>query len=187
MIEVSIRLLSEDEITFSLFQRFNRRQEVTKCLRREKGNWVLKNDCFVDDWNESQYHFLVECLKNTVKTKGIVLGAFVRDRLIGFASVESRHFGSRGQYVQLSCIHVSSECRGLGLGGKLFQYACMAAGRLGAQKLYISSHPAYETQLFYRGRGCTDAKEYDEEIAVVDEPQLEYVLAEYGRKQNHVS
>ena len=104
----SIQILSEPQITRELFQHFNRRQEVSKCWQREQGLWVLNEVSFIEDWSESQYQFLVKCLKNTVHTRGLVLGAFTQEKLIGFASVESRRFGSRKQYVQLSCIHVSS-------------------------------------------------------------------------------
>ena len=47
-----------------------------------------------------------------------------------------------------------------------------------AEKLYISSHSAVETQAFYRAVGCREAQEYNAEH-VEQEPfdcQLEYVL-----------
>lgn len=174
--ETSIQLLSEPQITRDLFRHFNRYQEVTKCWRREQGIWVLKEESFVEDWSEAQYEFLVKCLKNTVNTGGLVLGAFTEEKLVGFASVESRHFGSAGQYVQLSCIHVSNEFRGEGLGKQLFQYASYGAKKLGAEKLYISAHPAQETQAFYHTMGCVEAGEYDGELAEQDDCQLEYAL-----------
>ncbi len=171
-----MQLLRESQITRELFRHFNRRQEVSKCWRREQGLWVLKDDSFVEDWNEQQYEFLVQCLKNTVTTGGLVLGAFVQERLVGFASVESRRFGSKKQYLQLSCIHVSCESRGQGLGKKLFQFASYGAMFLGSEKLYISAHPAQETQAFYHTLGCVDAGEYDGELAEPDDCQLEYAL-----------
>ena len=67
--EISIQLLSEPQITRELFQDFERHQKVTKCWQKEWGIWALKDVCFVEEWNESQYQFLVECLKNTVNTK----------------------------------------------------------------------------------------------------------------------
>jgi len=71
--EDAIRLPSEPQITRELFRYFNRRQEVTKCWRKDQGIWMLKEEHFVEDWSEAQYQFLVECLKNTVNTGGIVL------------------------------------------------------------------------------------------------------------------
>ena len=175
--ETSIQLLSEAQITRALFQHFNRRQEVSKCWRREQGIWVLKEADFVEDWSDAQYQFLVKCLKNTVNTGGVVIGAFDgQERLVGFASVESRHFGSKGQYVQLSCIHVTCESRGEGLGKRLFLHASCEAKKMGAEKLYISAHPAQETQAFYHMLGCVEAGEYDGELAESDDCQLEYAL-----------
>lgn len=176
--KITYQILSEAQITLSLFQHFNRHQEVTRCWRKEENSWVLKEIAFVEEWNQEQYEFLVKCLKNTVNTGGYVFGAFEEEKLIGFTSVESNHFGSRGQYVQLSCIHVSCESRGKGIGKGLFQYACMAGRRLEAEKLYISAHSAEESQAFYRAMGCVEAEEYDKKLAEAEpcDCQLEFVL-----------
>lgn len=176
--ETAYQILSESQITRALFAHFNRRQEVKRCWRKEQGRWMLKDIAFVDDWSDAQYEFLVKCLKNTVHTGGFVFGAFVQDRLSGFCSVESQLFGSSDQYVQLSCIHVSCECRGQGIGKGLFVCAKAAAKKLGAEKIYISAHSAEETQAFYHALGCKEAKEYNRELAEAEpcDCQLEYVL-----------
>ncbi|MCI9082195.1 MAG: GNAT family N-acetyltransferase [Lachnospiraceae bacterium] len=177
--EKSYHIFSEAEIVRSLFQGFLRYQEVRKCWQKGPEGWELKNvSYYIEDWNDAQYEFLVKCLKNTVVTGGFVFGVFEGSRMIGFASVESRRFGSGGQYVQLSCIHVSWESRGKGLGRGLFQCVCSAARKLGAEKLYISAHPSQETQTFYHRLGCVEAKEYNEEIAAAEpgDCQLEYNL-----------
>lgn len=174
--ESSIQILTEPQITRDLFRHFNRRQEVSKCWQREQGLWVLNEVSFVEDWSEEQYQFLVKCLRNTVLTGGLVLGAFIQGKMIGFASVESRHFGSSKQYVQLSCIHVSCESRGQGLGKKLFRFASLGAKKMGAEKLYISAHPAQETQAFYHMLGCVEAGEYDGDLAEPYSCQQEYML-----------
>lgn len=157
--------LWETEIERSLFLGFHRRQVVTQCWRKEDGKWILKENPFIDDWNEAQYQFLVKCLKNTVCTGGCVYGAFEGQRLVGFASVESRLFGSNKQYVQLSCIHVSEEMRGAGIGKELFMLAVEAGRRLGAEKLYISAHSSKESQAFYHAMGCVEALEYNSELS----------------------
>ena len=176
--KVTYEKLTEYQITRELFSSFNRHQEVTKCWRREEGRWRLKDIVFVEDWNEQEYAFLVKCLKNTVRTGGYVFGAFLEDKLVGFSSVESRHFGSGQQYVQLSCIHVSCESRGQHIGEHLFMLSCAAGRRLGAQKLYISAHSSMESQAFYHAMGCVEAREYDMELAKAEpcDCQLEKVL-----------
>jgi len=107
-----------------------------------------------------------------------VFGAFEKERLVGFASVENQLFGSRMQYVQLSCIHVSEEWRGKGIGKRLFVIAVEGARRLGAEKLYISAHSSKESQAFYHAMGCIEAIEYNKELAEAEpcDCQLEFIL-----------
>lgn len=172
------RILSEEEITRPLFSAFNRRQVVGDCLRRENGEWVVRPDPFIDDWSEADYAFLVRCLRNTVRTGGFVCGAFLDGELKGFVSVEAAPFGSENQYLDLTSIHVSADCRGHGAGRELFARAADWARGRGAKKLYISSHSAVESQAFYRVMGCVDAAEVNA-AHVEKEPfdrRLEYVL-----------
>ena len=65
MDKVEYRKLHVEEISRELFRDFIRHQKVTKCLRRQDGEWVVKDDPFIDDWSEEDYRTLVSCLKNT--------------------------------------------------------------------------------------------------------------------------
>lgn len=172
------RTLSEEEITRPLFSSFNRRQVVGDCLRRENGEWVVKPDPFIDDWSEEDYAYLVQCLRNTVRTGGFVCGAFLDGELKGFVSVEAAPFGSENQYLDLTSIHVSADCRGHGAGRELFVRAADWARGRGAKKLYISSHSAVESQAFYQTMGCVDAAEVNAAHAEKEpfDRQLEYRL-----------
>ena len=158
---VQYRTLRENELCRELFGGFIRHQVVTKCRRREKGEWVIREDPFIDDWTEADYRTLISCLKNTVSTGGVVYGAFIAGMLKGFASVEPDFMGKEGQYLDLSSIHVSEDARGTGIGRALFLMAKEWARARGAKKLYISAHSAVETQAFYRSMGCVEALEYD--------------------------
>lgn len=172
------RELEAEEICRELFAKFIRHQTVTKCRRREKENWVVRDDPFIDDWTEEDYQVLVTCLKNTVSTGGLVYAAFAQDVLKGFVSVESSLFGKENRYLDLSSIHVSEDMRGRRIGKVLFRAAAEWARQQGAGKLYISSHSAMETQAFYQAMGCVEAQEYEKEH-VEREPydcQLEYRL-----------
>lgn len=154
------RSLREDEICRELFAGFIRRQVVTKCWRRENGEWVIRDDPFIDDWTEGEYQILVRCLRNTVSTGGFVFAAFCDGVLKGFASVESALFGEEQGYLDLSCIHVSEDMRGQGIGKELFLAAKDWARAHGGRKLYISAHSAVESQAFYRAMGCMEAEKY---------------------------
>lgn len=115
------RTLNETEIVPALFSNFVRKQVVQKVLRRAENGWAVVDAPFIDDWSAEEYLFLCDCLQNTVRTGGFVLGAFYDGRLKGFASVEPGPLGSYGQYLDLSCIHVSADMRGEGIGKHLFQ------------------------------------------------------------------
>ena len=162
-----------------VFRSFERRQVVDWCWRRERGQWVIRQDPFVDQWSEADYAFLVTCLQHTLSAGGVVFGAFCEGNLKGFASVEHNPLGSHGQYRDLTSLHVSQELRGNGLGRRLFGLAADWAKGQGAEKLYISGHSAVETQAFYQAMGCREAEECSQEH-VSQEPfdcQLEYVLS----------
>ena len=174
----SIRELTESEIDLNLFSGFQRRQVVEKCWRKVGGEWVVRPIAFVEEWGDAEYRELVACLKNTVSTGGAAFGAFENGRLIGFCSVEGVLFGKAREYIDLSCIHVSEDRRGRGVGRRLFMRAVAFGKRQGAKKLYISAHSSMESQAFYRAMGCVEAAEYDA-VHVEKEPcdcQLERVL-----------
>lgn len=175
---VTCRPLEAGEITRGLFGRFERRQTVTNCWRKEDGRWVIRNHPFIDQWSETDYAELIVCLRHTLQTGGAVFGTFLGGVLKGFASVEGEPLGEKQNYLDLSSLHVSEDMRGKGLGRTLFNRAASWAKGRGAEKLYISSHSAVETQAFYKAMGCVEAEEYHPEH-VRQEPfdcQLEYVL-----------
>lgn len=172
------RELTIMEIDRSLFCYFDRYQEVTQCWRKQDGHWVIEDVAFIDQWNEQNYEALAACLKETIKTSGVVFGAFEDGMLKGFASVEGNLFGSRKEYLDLSNIHVSRDARSHGIGKRLFLMAAEWAKARGAAKLYISAHSSVESQAFYRAMGCVEATEYDA-IHAENEPfdcQMEYDL-----------
>lgn len=156
--EVVYRPLNHDELNRALFLQFERRQVVTKCWRKVEGVWAVQEAPFVDQWSEADYQTLITCLKNTIATGGMVYGVFVEGVLKGFASIEGKRFGPSDAYLDLSCLHVSQELRGRGIGSRLFRLAEDWAYAQGARKLYISGHSAVETQAFYRAMGCVEAQ-----------------------------
>ena len=156
---VTYRELTEEEIREDLFRDFQRRQEVTHRLEKTSKGWTVREDRFAEDWGPEEYQILVQCLRHTAATGGLVLGAFFQGALKGFVSVEAAPVGSRGQYLEVSSLHVSRELRGQGGGAALFDAARRFARKRGFGRLYLSTHPAVETQAFYRAMGCREAEE----------------------------
>lgn len=157
------RELCLEEITRELLSDFQRKQIVTQCWRKIDGEWLIKDIFFVDDWTELEYAELIDCLRKTILTNGLVIGAFLDGRLKGFASVESMLSGKYRQYIDLSSIYISQDMRRKGVGKELFRRAKAYAKKQGAEKLYISAHSAVESQAFYRAMGCVEAEEYSSE------------------------
>ena len=95
----------------------------------------------------------------------------------GLCSVESAPLGKAGDYRDLTCLHVSAELRGRGIGRELFTRAAQWARAHGGKKLYLSAHSAVETQAFTR-RWAAWRPGYNE-AHVASEPfdcQMEYAL-----------
>ena len=175
---IEYRILKAEEICHKLFVDFIRHQIVTRCWRKENGEWIIKDAPFVDDWTEKDYMILIACLKTTIRTNGFVYAAFYDKKLKGIVSVESEIFGGEQRYCDLSCIHVSEDMRNKGIGRTLFLAAKEWAKQNGAKKLYISAHSAIESQAFYKSMGCIEAEVYNKKH-VEAEPydcQLECIL-----------
>lgn len=180
--KIVFRQLAETEMNRELFSAFIRRQVVEKCWRKVDGHWKIIDAPFIDDWTQEQFNFGIECLQKTARTGGFLLGAFINGELKGFVSVEPEFMGTDSQYLDLSSIHVSADMRRMGIGAQLFENAKNWARKRGARKLYISSHPAVESQSFYKKMGCVDAQ-YISAEHVSREPfdrQLELMLIQDG-------
>lgn len=174
---VLYREADETALSRNFFKGFNRYQKVTRCWRKEAGGWVLKDIAFEETWSEEEKEKIRKDLKETVKAGGAVFMA-LHEGNAGFCAVKSGFFGSRGQYLELSELHVSSEKRRMGIGKQLFMLAAERAKAMGAKKLYISAHSSKESQAFYKAVGCVEAEEYNP-ASVEKEPcdcQLEYRL-----------
>lgn len=157
---MEIRRLDAGEIAPALFAGFDRRQEVNLCWRRgPDGSWEVRPDPFTDDWTAKELADLIADLAKTAACGGAVFAAFTEGRMAGFCSLSGKPSGSRGQYRDLTNLHVSRESRGQGIGRQLFAQAAAEGRRMGGERLYLSAHSADETQRFYRNLGCCDAEE----------------------------
>ena len=163
-INVEYRALDLSDLGSSLFKKFNRYQETNRVWFKDKDQFSLKVDHFVEEWNDEKKTSILLELHNCVRSGGVVIGALVENGLVGFANVEMEFFGMNKEYLELPYIHVSNEFRNCGIGKKMFELCCQKAKLMGAYKLYIAAHPSEETQHFYRAVGCTFAEEINQTI-----------------------
>lgn len=115
-------------------------------------------------------------LKDTICSGGIVLGAFFKERLVGFCSVNNDFWGDKFKYVLLDQLFISKEMRNNGIGKKLFLMASEKAKNKGAEKFYICAGSSEETIAFYFALGCEEAKEINQNLYQLDtrDYQLEF-------------
>ena len=147
-------------------------------MRLMNGKLKVKEDHFIDAWDESRLIEVAEELRACTTKGGIVVGAFQTENCVGFTAIEPEIFGSRSQYQELTMCHITRELRGKGFGKQLFQKTVELAQAQNIEKLYVSTHPAVETQAFYQAMGCVLAEEINKEI-LAREPldiQLEFHL-----------
>ena len=163
--------LDSNNFTRNSLDDFVRHQTVTECWRKINDDWRLVPNVFEENWSPEQCREIAEDVVQHISLDQTGFGAFDGGRIIGFAIVSHRIFGTASRYVQLVCFQISEEYRRQGIGRKLFSLACEEARRLGAEKLYISAHSSKESQAAYRALGCTPAEEVNEGLAAA-EPSL---------------
>ena len=176
--EIRFSRLDDHNFTGHSLDFFVRHQTVTECWRRTDGGWKLVPVLYEENWSLEQCREIAENVRLHMNLDQTGFGAFIGERIVGFATVSHHIFGATARYAELVCFQISEEYRRQGIGRKLFSMACEEALRLGAEKLYISSHSSKESQAAYRALGCTPTEEINASLAA-EEPfdvQLEYRL-----------
>lgn len=161
---LTIKRLHSTNIEDSMLDTFNRSQVTQNVLFNESGHLLQKEDHFKDDWSLHQKREIVKHFRHVLNLGGAIIVATWELTIVGFAVIEPGEFGQTFRYRELSYIHVTSEHRGKGIGKRIFKKTMIVARELGADKLYIGSHPSVETQRFYSEMGCVLAKEINESI-----------------------
>jgi GNAT superfamily N-acetyltransferase len=175
---MEIRLLENADLPPAALQGFNRYQVTTRVRYLDNDRYSYKDDYFIENWDEQKKIEVIRILQRCIDEGGIVVGAYVDGKLIGFANIENTFFGKKREYIELPFIHVSNEYRGRGIGKKLFTFCCEKAKAKGAKKLYIGAHPSEESQNFYKAMGCILAEEVNQKICEKEplDLQLEFIL-----------
>ena len=179
MHKIEYRLLREEELIPGLLAEFERDQEVARVWSPVDGKLTLIENPFREEWSAKQKDELVMTyFPEAIRSGGCVVAALDKGTVIAFAVLTGGLFGSRKQYIQLASIHVSLAFRGMGIGRRLFSLISGEAKKRGAQKLYISSHYAEETQAFYKAVGCVLAEETFDGMAACEpnDIPLEFLL-----------
>lgn len=180
---IVIEKLTADNFSESSLDDFQRRQEVTEVWRRRGNGMELVYQPFVEDWDEELRRAVAARMLDNLRHGYFGTGAFDNGKLIGWTFYGNELSGANKNYIELHMFHVSAPYRGRGTGRRLFTASLPLARETGAQRIFISSHSAKETQAAYKALGCVPAAELFER-ATMEEPfdiQLEYDLTKQYR------
>lgn len=177
---MDIEYVQLTESNFSVFSLdgFIRKQTVTRCWRKDNGEYKLKPVVYTEDWTVEERRQIAEKILNGMRHNNAAFAAVISDEIVGFAYLDLTPFGSADQYVDLAEFYVSLPHRRRGIGRRLFEEACKAAKKCGARKLYISAHSAENSIAAYEKYGCRQAVEVNARLAEKEpcDLQLEYNL-----------
>lgn len=178
MQEIVIRSLDVDDLTEDALATFERYQKTTQILLLEDGEFIYKEETYIDEWDERRKKEIILYLKSCMQNHGSVIGLYVGNQIKGFANLESQCFGERHVYCEMPFLHISKEYRGKGYGRKIFNYLVSIAVERNIERIYIASNPSVNTQLFYQKMGCVPAIEINRKIQLREplDNQLEYMI-----------
>ena len=156
---IKIELLSEKNFSINSLDSYNRKQDVNKVYRRIDGDYSLVECKYTEDWDLNKKRSVA---KQISSDDHITYIALENDKVVGFIGLLKQ---LNGPYMILDMMQVSSECRGQGIGRRLFEAGKDEARKNGAEALYISACSSEETIAFYRAMGSNLASDPIKEIA----------------------
>ncbi|MBR3039034.1 MAG: GNAT family N-acetyltransferase [Lachnospiraceae bacterium] len=160
---IKIELLSETNFCLESLDSYDRKHNVNKVYRRIDGEYTLVECKYIEDWDLNKKRSVA---KQISSDDYITYLALENDKVIGFIGLLKK---LNGPYMILDMMQVSSECRGQGVGRKLFEAGKEEARKTGAEALYISACSSEETIAFYKAMGSELTSNPIKEIAE-DEP-----------------
>lgn len=121
------------------------------------------------DWHIGRF-------KETILKGGKAFGCFEGERLIAYATLNSKLFGLKERYVLLDQLFVSDDRRHGGIGKKLVELCKAQAKAFGAEKIFLCAGSSEETIAFYKKLGCKAAAEINEELFREDPRDIQLEL-----------
>jgi len=156
---IKIELLSDTNFCIESLDLYNRKQDVNKVYRRIDGDFSLVECKYTEDWDLNKKRSVA---KQISSDDHITYIALENDKVVGFIGLLKQ---LNGPYMILDMMQVASECRGQGIGRRLFEAGKDEARKNGAEALYISACSSEETIAFYRAMGSILASDPIKEIA----------------------
>ena len=173
-----IKQLQTEEIFTDLLASFAHTQRITKKWIKTENVWTLTDVSLLREWSPEKRIWITEYMCHQIERGGITVGAFCENRSIGFCCLDGAVSGDTAKYANLTMLFVDDNWKRNGIGKRLLHEVCKHAVKLGAEKIFISAIPSFETISFYLKMGCTDANEIVETfVDSEDDRYLELAVA----------
>lgn len=172
-IKSNIKQLTCEDLSTDFLNGFKHNQIWNKQWVKENNFWVLKDCEMSREWDKEKREWIPTYLLEQINRGGAAIGAYIKDKLVGFCSVDGvLHNG----YANMTMLFIDDDYKRLGIGKKLFLSISEKAKTIGAEKLFISAIPSQDTIAFYMAVGCKDATPIPS--GFVDSPNDRYLKFE---------
>lgn len=145
---MKIELLTAENFNSDSLDNYQRKQEVKRVYRNHDGVYRLEDCVYTEDWDREKKRSVAKEISSDAY---ITYLALEKGEVIGFIGLKKELVGS---YMILDLMQVSADCRGKGIGRKLFEKGKEEARNAGAKALYISACSSEETIAFYKVVGA---------------------------------
>lgn len=88
-LNITYRFLSLQELDFLFLKTFNRYQITNKVWYKDSQQYNIKEDYFVEEWNEENKKQVILSLQNCLQEGGAVISAKHQGEVVGFANIEN--------------------------------------------------------------------------------------------------
>ena len=178
---IVIRPLTSVDLSPQMLRTFKHKQQITQKWVKNGNLWQLLSASELREWSDEKREWIPQYLSWQTERGGCAIGAFAENEIVGFGCVDGTIGGKFGKYSNFTMLFVDDDWKRKGIGKMLFQNLCRCAMAIGAEKVFISAIPSFETVAFYLNMGCVDAKEIIAEFIDTEQDRyLEYDL--YGKK-----
>ncbi|MGN0554028.1 MAG: GNAT family N-acetyltransferase [Oscillospiraceae bacterium] len=145
---IRIETISERNFCETSLDSYVRRHEVKRVYRKTNGEYSLVEIPYIEDWDLEKRR---QVARSIISDDFISYAALDGEKVVGFIGLKKQLVDG---YMILDMMHVSAECRGKGIGRRLFEMGKHEAKKSGAKALYISACSSEETIAFYTAMGA---------------------------------
>lgn len=172
---IDVRVLDASEL--GRIGEIDRSERITQQYKASGGDLeVIEVDIDAPRWGEpgeSPVQHRIDAWSPVLEAGGLLIGAFDREDLVGFAIYDPKL--SEG-VAQLTALFVTRPTRGRGVGKRLAEEVFRLARADGARSVYVSATPTRATVDFYLKRGFVPLAEPDEELLALEPDDIHMEL-----------